>query len=611
MKSALSLFFTTLAVALLACGAFALDFYKHNDRALPRTVLADISLGGKTRAEVRALIHNKIESYLGTPLKVAARGDVKEITPRELGVIFDESAMVDAVPFAGTIPTAQAIVMSVAGERVSSVITVSAPDVLRRIDEKFPDIPDARNAHVIHQGGVIKIVPEQVGLRPLVEPIVDQLKRDGAFFELTPILVALDDSPPTLRAQDLEPYRAEIQKILPRTVVLNYEKESWSIDFFKHADWVSFEQPTVQTEDGQKDGNFTATGSSSLPFIMTIEPVAFSRYVSETLAPKLEQPAEDVNITMNEKGRAEFVGRGNAGRVIDRDALFIGMNGLLGSGNDTANNKMDIPMSVVEPKLTIAPELSLLGINELVGVGYTRFEGSPANRMHNIGVGIAKYNGIIIPQGETFSFNKNLGEVDAKNGYKMELVIKPEGTIPEFGGGLCQVSSTLYRAALYSGLPIVKRSPHSYAVGYYAQIGGHGLDATIYPPSVDLKFTNDTPGALLIQSYVDGPSAYFKFYGTKDDRQVTMEGPYISNKHSLPPTPVLVYDPKLPVGSRRVAEKPHTGMDALWYRILVKGGVTVKEEIKSRYKAMPQKVVVGGPAPAAIVPTTDVVNPFE
>ena len=161
-------------------------------------------------------------------------------------------------------------------------------------------------------------------------------------------------------------------------------------------------------------------------------------------------------------------------------------------------------------------------------------------------------------------------------------------------------------------MPITKRSPHSYAVSYYSQVDGHGLDATVYPPAVDLKFKNDTPGPLLIQSYVDGTAAYFKFYGTKDGREVALEGPYISNQRGVPAQPLTVYDPNLKPGQTKQVEKPHAGFDALWYRTIKKNGEEKKEEIFSRYRAVPAKVTTGN-KPAEKPATTDVpaVNPFE
>src|SRR6185369_10179137 len=115
----------------------------------------------------------------------------------------------------------------------------------------------------------------------------------------------------------------------------------------------------------------------------------------------------------------------------------------------------------------------------------SNFKGSPKNRRHNITVGVEKMKGVIVPQGAEFSFNEHLGPVDGEHGFLPELVIKKNGTVPEFGGGLCQVSSTTFRAAMTAGLPITQRRNHAYAVQYYSP---QGTDATIYPGSADLKF---------------------------------------------------------------------------------------------------------------------------
>jgi vancomycin resistance protein YoaR len=243
--------------------------------------------------------------------------------------------------------------------------------------------------------------------------------------------------------------------------------------------------------------------------------------------------------------------------------------------------------------LDIAPELQMLGIKEVVSIGHTSYYSSPQNRMHNIRIGLKKFNGVVITPGETFSFVKQLGPVDGSRGFLKELVIKPEGTLPDFGGGLCQVSTTAYRAALYAGLPIAERSPHSYAVSYYSQIGGHGIDATIYPGARDLKFTNNTPGSLLIQAYDEGPEAYFILYGTNDGREVKLEGPVISNRHSEKGT-TYIKTTEIPIGSTRQTKHAQAGFNTLWYRYLtLPGGLTQREEITSRYVATLNEFLVG------------------
>lgn len=179
------------------------------------------------------------------------------------------------------------------------------------------------------------------------------------------------------------------------------------------------------------------------------------------------------------------------------------------------------------PRVTLT-DLNSLGIQELIGQGVSDFSGSPRSRLHNIRVGAEKFNGVIIEPGEEFSFNKYLGPVTAKAGYLPELVIKPEGTVPEFGGGLCQVSSTAFRAAFFGALPISQRKNHSYAVKYYKWIRddlpiSEGMDATIYPGAVDLKFINDTGAAILVWTRIESNKLYFDFYGTPHQRQVVVE----------------------------------------------------------------------------------------
>jgi vancomycin resistance protein YoaR len=212
---------------------------------------------------------------------------------------------------------------------------------------------------------------------------------------------------------------------------------------------------------------------------------------------------------------------------------------------------------------TTKPENSLaalndLGINELIGHGVSKFNGSPKNRRFNIKVGVEKMKGIIVPQGATFSFDDNLGPVDGEHGFLPELVIKANDTVPEFGGGLCQVSSTTFRAAMDAGVPITARRNHAYAVQYYAP---QGTDATIYPGSADLKFVNDTPGALLIWPYFpDDNTLVFDFYGTKDDRQVVLDKP-------------VQYD-----------RKSDGSMKATWTRHVTKDGTTRDDVFKSAYR---------------------------
>lgn len=224
---------------------------------------------------------------------------------------------------------------------------------------------------------------------------------------------------------------------------------------------------------------------------------------------------------------------------------------------EQGQNTLDLSIKTTRPTRSLA-ELNDLGITELIGRGESKFTGSPGNRVHNIRVGTNKMKGVIIKPGEEFSFNKYLGPVEASEGFLPELVIKGYETIPELGGGLCQVSSTTFRAAMHAGLPITQRRNHSYAVQYYAP---QGTDATIYPGVIDLKFTNDTGNSILVWPYIKGNDILiFDFYGTHDGREVELAQPTTFNRQA------------------------NGAMQASWSRTVTKNGETKTDRFSSNYK---------------------------
>lgn len=192
------------------------------------------------------------------------------------------------------------------------------------------------------------------------------------------------------------------------------------------------------------------------------------------------------------------------------------------------SNKIKLSFDITQPAIK-DNDADKLGIKTLIGEGKSNFTGSTLSRIHNIKVATSRFDGLLIAPGEEFSFVKNLGEVDGEHGYKQELVIKKGVTEPEFGGGVCQVSTTTFRAAIYSGLEITARRNHAYPVHYYAP---QGMDSTIYVPSPDLRFKNNTPGYILIKTdlNIEKKELIFRFYGTSDGRKVEVDGPHILSR---------------------------------------------------------------------------------
>ena len=247
-----------------------------------------------------------------------------------------------------------------------------------------------------------------------------------------------------------------------------------------------------------------------------------------------------------------------------------------------------VPAEVVEPERGVH-WLYQRGIRELVGEGVTDFRGSSPNRVYNLRLAAKKLDGWIIPRGAVFSFNRALGPVNEEAGFREGYVILGDRTEKGVGGGVCQVSSTVFQAAFFAGLPILKRKAHSYQLRYYRPAG---LDATVYAPWVDLEFKNDTPGDLLLRTYVRGTKLIVRLFGTKD-REVRWKGPvYLERTPPLPPREIL--DKSLPPGTRKQVDWPAPGAKVVVHRtVRYADGRVVREAFESTYKPWGAIYLVG------------------
>lgn len=320
-------------------------------------------------------------------------------------------------------------------------------------------------------------------------------------------------------------------------------------------------------------------------------------YSSEKLDQKISQIASEVNRPVQEalfefkNGRVVNFQVSKEGKKLDEEEvkklIFLAFSQPPG-GKEVF--PLELPVKTIKPKVT-TQESNKLGIKELLGEGESFFYDSIPSRVHNIALASSYLHGIVIPPGEVFSFAAQIGEISAERGYKPAYVIKNKATVLEDGGGVCQVSTTLFRAALNAGLPIIERKAHYYRVGYYEQ-GGYppGLDATVYPPSPDLKFKNDTPAYILIQADInkEAKRLAFRLYGTSDGRKVEVQKPIIHSQ-TPPPEPVYIDEPSLPAGVVKKIDSAHWGAKVSFVRKVWNADGSLKEEqtFWSNYVAWP------------------------
>lgn len=276
------------------------------------------------------------------------------------------------------------------------------------------------------------------------------------------------------------------------------------------------------------------------------------------------------------------------GRKLDVDKTYQLITNALYSIGKTIN----LPVSKTLPKIQTS-DVNSLGIKELVGRGVSNFAGSIPNRIYNINLTAQKINGVLVPPGEVFSFNQTVGDITAATGFKQAYVIKSGRTVLDDGGGVCQDSTTLFRAVLNAGLPVVKRTAHAYRVGYYEQGFPAGLDATVFYPSVDFQFKNDTEAHILIQAYTQGTTLYVDLYGSSDGRVVTLSKPQVSDQ-TPPPLEFRQDDPTLPKGTVKQVDWAAWGAKVSFKRTVRRGTEEIiKETWNSTYRPWQAVYLVG------------------
>ncbi|HVZ67186.1 MAG TPA: VanW family protein [Patescibacteria group bacterium] len=297
---------------------------------------------------------------------------------------------------------------------------------------------------------------------------------------------------------------------------------------------------------------------------------------------------DPVNAEFNvENNKVVAFKQSSNGQLLDYESLNKTMRNIVPNllAQKPSLHAVNLPIKIIKPDTT-TEEANSLGIVEPIGVGTSTFYHSIPGRVHNVALATSKINGALVAPGEEFSFDKTLGDVSAYTGYAQAYVISGGKTVLGDGGGVCQVSTTLFRAVLNAGLPITERHAHAYRVGYYEQDAPPGLDATTYVPTVDFKFKNDTGHYIFIQALADTDnlSLTFTIYGKSDGRKVSISQPVISDTSPAPPD-VYQDDPTLPVGTIKQVDFAAPGAKSVFTRTVTRDGKQIiKDTFVSIYK---------------------------
>ncbi|MDP3964463.1 MAG: VanW family protein [bacterium] len=594
------LFIVGVVVIIVGTGVWYYAF-AYEGKVLPGVELGERRLAGLNQNEVEELLDAYLRELDASGIgfryedtTVSVTPVVRATTSSDLAyplITFDNESTVMAAMRQGrqgsswnrTVDFVRGISV---GTGIQPSMTVDTERLLELLRENFSqyETPALNPRPAFTENGGIDFLPERPGevfdYDTAIVAFVDQLQKLSR--EEIELKLTVDDPDFTLnqvsaQASDVEGVSARF----PWSV--HYENYHWTLEPETTIAWLSF-----QPDEAGKIG-------------LGLDPNAIGNWLSQTAAVSVNRPAQEARFTLENNRVTEFQ-VGTKGQSISLPDTLKQMKAdlLLNPGADT-----QIMTDEIDPA-TSAGDLNDLGIAELIGTGRTSFAGSPPNRVHNITIGADTLNGILIPPGEEFSLVKSLGAIDATNGYKKELVIKGNKTIPEYGGGLCQIGTTYFRSVLDAGLPITARTNHSYRVSYYEP--PIGMDATIYDPAPDFKFMNDTGHHLLLQTRIEGTDIIFDLYGTPDGRTSSTTEPRAFNFVS-PPATVYIETEDLAPGVVNCTEKPHTGADAEFtYTVVYPNGEEKAETFKSHYKALPE-VCFRGKTPEVETPPEETGDP--
>jgi len=499
-----------LSFILFGIGLIILSTY-YDNKFYPRTKILNISVSGKTHNEVRNEFYKKLNDFNQEMIFVGDDFE-KKIKPENIGVeIYLSGNIQEAYNYGRDLFTPSGlkkgmeILLFGKNFEIYSVIREENFNNFVR-SELEPLGVTSGDINFEERVGDYEIILGKEGKSLDKDSLLVRVKNRVEHMSTDPIKLDFVSIYSQIDREHLKNIKKDIKNIVSSKFILEFEDKKWEIGEDLLKDWIYF-----NLEDEKVAGGFYSKKIS-----VNLDRKKVGAFV-ESLRGEVEIKPENAKFQVNDE-KIEVLKQSTLGRDLLIEATYEELN------NKVRGNDRTLTLKIKEVGAEINQEkVDRLGIKELVGAGESNFAGSPQNRIHNINKAVEKLNGTLIGSQETYSIVENIGEVNAGAGYLPELVIKENKTIPEYGGGLCQVSTTLFRAAIYSGFKITERQSHSYAVSYYEP---PGLDSTIYIPHPDLQFVNDTDHTVLLQAKIDGYKLTFEFYGTKDEREVIIEGPY-------------------------------------------------------------------------------------
>jgi vancomycin resistance protein YoaR len=550
-----------LALALIAIAAAVSLFafrQAYADEIYPGVHVGGVSLGGMTRSEAEVAIQARADEITSQRAYFDGFDQHWAPTLAELGVKVDLTASVDQAMGIGREDSSadrlSSAVSSLSGDHNLPILLTIDSQTLEQwsvtVDQQINLIPN--DAELVVENGEISVIPEANGT------IVDQAALQSTLLANLQAMQApteplpTEDKLPAVHAADLEPMKNNLTNALSAPVTVAYGNQSWTIDPGEFGQFVS---------TGVVSGK---TGAEAVSIEVDYEGLA--AWLDEQFSASVNTDPVNAEVAWDGEKLMAIEPSVDGAQMRPQALAEMVSASFLG-----AHEKVDIPVTVLKPEVD-GTNLGALGITTKLGVGSSNFDGSDDARATNIQVGAELLNGTLVPPHGTYSFNHSIGVIGPELGFVEGQVIDGEKIGRDYGGGICQVSTTVFRAAFFAGMPIVEGWPHRWRLGFYElDDWTPGLDASIMQPEGDpfgggdFRFENPSDSWMLIEAYVDYPRVFVIIYGADLGYNVEISDPVYGETYDpLPPSTTV--DSTLPAGTMIQSEWAAPGLDISYFR---------------------------------------------
>ncbi|NWJ47272.1 MAG: VanW family protein [Chloroflexi bacterium] len=558
-----------LVVSLASLGvANAVMDMQYQNKIDQGVSISGIYVGEMTRDEARSAITKQMQGFNDRPVILDFQDKKWQPTLEQLGVTINYEASLDKAfeasksgDFFKDLRLAKAlnpetknvpIEVMVNETKLNGFLSDISDRIRRDPVEPIIDIKD----------GKLVVTEGKVGFNVLYDKTFSSIK--DSLLSLKPSsqnLLQVGDIPTVISQQEFNDFKDKLTAMVSTPVIVSFKDKSWNIDQTQLMNIIKV-QRTVSAADPKH-------------FRYTVDRTFVEKFVTG-LVPTITQQPKNGDITWD-SGKITIKTPSMDGQtlIIDRSIDDI----VKQISDPTPDNRtVTLTVDVKQPELD-TNNLDKLGLKEVIGEGVSQWAGSAIERATNIKVGASYLTGKLIRPHSIFSFLDAVGEISSARGYVKGYAIIADQTTPDVGGGICQVSTTTFRAAFYAGLPIVERNAHIYRVSWYEELGEPvGFDAAVYQPGVDMKFENNTDNWMFLDAQIKDGKLYVRLIGTKVSGQtVDLVSSGIA-KVTNPPPDRYEIDKTLGPLQRKQVDTARRGLTTQITRVIKVNGAVVKED---------------------------------